>query len=105
MAENESLEARIARLEAINEIRGVMADYGHFYDSGWEGAGRDPDRVANLFLEDGSWGNIVSRDQIREFCAVQGAAKMSLHIAINPKIEVDGDCAKGAWSMLCPLVT
>jgi hypothetical protein len=30
---------------------------------------------------------------------------MSLHIAMNPKIEVDGDSASRSWNGLIPMVT
>jgi hypothetical protein len=102
---DETLERRIARLEAIDEIRGLMADYTHFFDTGWSGAGRDPDKVAALFTEDGVWGETIGPAAIRDWCATYGhTAKMSLHIAMNPKIEVDGDQAQGSWSGLVPLV-
>ena len=106
---NDDLESRIARLEAINEIRNVMADYTHFYDAGWSGAGQDSAKVGALFTEDAVWegdrGGQKGRAVIESWCAKFGhAAKMSLHIAINPKIEVDGDRAQGSWSGLIPMV-
>jgi len=111
MVDPTSLEARVARLEAIEDIRAVLHDYCHFYDTGWDGAGRDPDRVAALFTEDAIWdaGTIAparGRAAIRDWCATYGhAAGMSVHIMMNPKIEVDGDRATGAWTGLCPLVS
>jgi hypothetical protein len=102
---DETLERRIARLEAINDIRNVMADYTHFFDTGWAGAGRDPAKVGALFTEDGTWGETQGPAAIAAWCAKYGhTAKMSLHIAMNPKIEVEGDKARGAWSGLVPLV-
>ncbi|MBV9996870.1 MAG: nuclear transport factor 2 family protein [Caulobacteraceae bacterium] len=111
MANPESIEARLERLEAINDIRNVMADYCHYYDTGWDGAGRDPDKVGELFLEDGVWeggmaGRHVGRKTIRDWCANLGhAADMSCHIVMNPKIEVDGDKAKGSWAGFIPLIS
>jgi hypothetical protein len=103
---DESLEARVARLEAINEIRGIMADYTHYSDTGWEGAGRDAQKMAALFAEDAATGAAVGREAIANMCSTYWhTAKMSLHIAMNPKIEVDGETAQGSWTGLVPLVT
>jgi ketosteroid isomerase-like protein len=107
---DEDLKARIERLEAINDIRNLMADYTHYFDAGWPGAGQDAEKVGALFTEDAVWGGDAGaqtgRARIQSWCARYGhAAKMSLHIAMNPKIEVDGDRATGAWSGLIPMVT
>lgn len=111
MGDISAIEARLARLEDIEAIRGVLADYCHFYDTGWEGAGRDSARVAALFTEDGVWdagtvGSYTGREAIGGWCATYGhAAEMSVHIMMNPKIAVEGEAAHGTWTGLCPLVT
>ena len=102
--------ARLERLEAIEAIGNLMADYTHFFDTGWSGAGRDPARVGAVFTEDAVWGGDTGGQQgranIEAWCTKYGhAAKMSLHIAMNPKIEVSGETAKGAWNGLIPMVT
>jgi ketosteroid isomerase-like protein len=107
---DEDLRARVEKLEAINEIRNLMADYTHYFDTGWEGAGRDAVKVGALFTEDAVWGGDTGgqkgRARIESWCARFGhTAHMSLHIAMNPKIEVDGDSAQGAWNGLIPMVT
>ena len=107
---NDDLLARIEKLEAINEIRNLMADYTHNFDTGWEGAGRDAAKVGAVFTEDAVWGGDKGgqkgRANIEAWCAKYGhTAKMSLHIAMNPKIEVDGDSARGSWNGLIPMVT
>jgi hypothetical protein len=107
---DEDLRERITRLEAINDIRNLMADYTHYYDAGWSGAGQDATKVGALFTEDAIWGDDEKgqkgRERIQSWCARYGhAAKMSLHIAMNPKIEVNGDHAKGSWNGLIPMVT
>jgi len=105
------LEARIARLEAIHDIRNLMADYTHNFDAGWPGAGQDSAKVGSLFTEDGIWevdslGQTVGRAAIQEWCATHGhSAEMSLHIVMNPKIDVDGDAAEGSWAGLIPMVS
>jgi len=107
---SEDIIARLERLEAIEEISKLMADYTHFFDTGWSGAGRDPARVGAVFTEDAFWGGDTGgqqgRARIEAWCSKYGhAAKMSLHIAMNPKIEIDGDTATGAWTGLVPMVT
>lgn len=102
--------ARLERFEAIEAIGNLMADYTHFFDTGWSGAGRDAAKVGAVFTEDAVWGGDTGvqhgRAKIEAWCTKYGhAAKMSLHIAMNPKIEVDGDTAKGSWSGLIPMVT
>jgi len=104
------LLARIETLEAINAIRNLMADYTHYFDTGWGGAGRDAEKVGALFTDDAVWeseaGGQRGPEKIAKWCARYGhTAKMSLHIAMNPKIEVEGDSARGSWSGLIPLVT
>jgi ketosteroid isomerase-like protein len=107
---DEELKSRIAKLEAINHIRNVMADYTHYFDTGWSGAGRDAAKVGACFTEDAVWegdgGSHKGRAKIERWCAKYGhAAKMSLHIVMNPKIEVDGETARGSWNGLIPIVT
>jgi len=107
---SEELEGRVARLEAVHAIGNVMADYTHYFDTGWPGAGRDAKRVAHLFTEDALWevdGSVQSgRGNIQEWCAKYGhTARMSLHIVMNPKIEIDCDGAQGSWTGFIPLVT
>ncbi len=106
----ENLAERIARLESIEAIRALMADYAVLCDVGWPGAQGDPDRMAELFAEDGVWetdlhGAFVGRKVIRDLCArMFTAAVMSVHIPTNPKIEVDGDHARGHWTGWNPIV-
>lgn len=107
---DDDILARIEKLEAINDIRNLMADYTHNFDTGWPGAGRDAAKVGAVFTEDAIWGGDKGgqkgRANIEAWCAKYGhAAKMSLHIAMNPKIEADGDRARGSWNGLIPMVT
>jgi len=107
---DEDIAARLSKLEAINDIRNVMADYTHYFDTGWSGAGEDAAKVGALFTEDALWGDErgdqKGRARIESWCARFGhTAQMSVHIAMNPKIEVDGDTARGSWNGLVPLVT
>lgn len=106
----EDVLARLERLEAIEQIKKLMATYTHFFDTGWVGAGRDASKVGAVFTEDAVWGGDTGiqhgRARIESWCQKFGhAAKMSLHIAMNPTIEIDGDTAQGAWTGLIPMVT
>lgn len=111
MDQDASLEVRIRRLEDVEAIRRTMARYCRNYDTGWAGANRDSAAVGALFTEDAIWdagtaGRWHGRAEIQRWCAELGhAASMSVHITMNPDIEVSGDEATGSWSGLCPLVT
>jgi len=96
--QDESLAARVQRLEDMEEIRTVLLDYGRFLDS------RDFAAYSRLFAKDGEW--------VGGFGTVQGPAAIqtfmeknitgpnrgnTFHILSNFEIEVHGDTAK-AWS-------
>jgi hypothetical protein len=107
---DDDLLTRVAKLEAINEIRNLIADYTHYFDTGWEGAGRDAAKVAATFTEDATWGGDSGvqrgRATIEAWCAKYGhTAQMSLHIAMNSKVEVTGCNAQGSWNGLIRMVT
>jgi hypothetical protein len=108
-----ALEARLARLEAEAEIRGLKARYGELVDARY---GRDGPRphaeleplaseIAELFTEDAVWdggtdlGLCRGRAAIRErFLAP--TLRFSWHWFVKPRIEVDGDRARGSWDLL-----
>lgn len=111
MKSEASLKARIRRLEDIEDIRRTMARYCRNYDTGWPGANRNSAAVGALFTEDAIWdagpsGRWSGRQDIERWCAELGhAAKLSVHIAMNPEIDLATDSATGSWSGLCPLVS
>jgi len=95
---NPSIDSRIQRLEDIEEIRGVLTDYGRFLDA------RDFAAYARLFAKDGEW--------VGGFGAVKGPAAIqafmeknipgpntahNYHLLSNFEIDVHGDTAT-AWS-------
>lgn len=99
------LERRIARLEAQQQIEGLMAEYLYLVDRD-----PDPDRIAGLFSEEGVWeprGNLAvdqqparGRAQIRElFGAVPEAMPFLAHYITNAYVEVADDLrtAHGRW--------
>ena len=95
--DSKTLAARVQRLEDIQEIQGVLLDYGRFLDA------RDF-AATRLFAKDGEW--------VGGFGTVQGPAAIqafmeknitgpnrgnTFHILSNFKIDVHGDTAT-AWS-------
>jgi uncharacterized protein (TIGR02246 family) len=96
--DSKSLAARVQRLEDIQEIQGVLLDYGRYLDA------RDFAAYSRLFAKDGEW--------VGGFGTVQGPAAIqafmeknitgpnrgnTFHILSNFKIDVHGDTAT-AWS-------
>lgn len=96
--DSKSLAVRVQRLEDIQEIQGVLLDYGRYLDA------RDFAAYSRLFAKDGEW--------VGGFGTVQGPAAIqtfmeknitgpnrgnTFHILSNFKIDVHGDTAT-AWS-------
>ena len=113
-----ALEARLARLEAEEEIRRLKARYGALVDARY---GRDGPRpraeiepiaheIAELFTEEALWdggpglGLCRGRTAIRErFLAP--TLRFSWHYFVKPRIEVLGERARGTWDLLAPCTT
>lgn len=86
-----SLEERVARLEAIEEIRQLKARYAHYLDNGY-----DPQGIASLFAEDGEW--IIEGETVRGHEAIiRHCEKLpriipwSLHIITTSIVSIDAD--------------
>ena len=99
------MEQRLARIEAIEEIRQLKHLYFAYCDDNY-----NPPGIAALFTEDGVWqgelfGNHVGRDAIRQhFERVSSDIVFAAHLGMNSIIEVDGDTATGKWRMIMPSV-
>jgi hypothetical protein len=95
---------RVRRLADLEEIRTLKSLYCRWVDTGYDAAGADPARFAELFTEDGVWEVSAEpargRDAIRERAAA--SQRFKLHLAANPIVELDGDRAEGAWHVLVP---
>ena len=98
------IEQRLARLEAIEDIRALKAKYCALCDADY-----DPDGLAALFLPDGVWdggpfGRHVGREAIRAFFqGISGSIVIAAHLVLNPIIEVQSaDAATGRWRLIMP---
>ena len=98
------LEAQVARLSAIEDIKQLKAQYAEYCDHDY-----DPDGIASLFVEDAVWdggpgfGRYEGRAKIHAFFSqISDDIVLAAHLSMNPIIEVDGDKATGRWRLLCP---
>jgi hypothetical protein len=97
------LDRRVQRLEDIESIHRLKADYAAACDGGYDGAG-----FAGLFVEDGVWegigfGIFTGRTAIAGF--ISGCARETpwiVHFITNARIDVSdtGDCASGSFYLL-----
>lgn len=86
-----TLEQRIARLEAIEEIKQLKAKYAHNLDNGY-----DPQGIASLFAEDGEWiiegQAIKGREAIMRHCEkLPQVIPWSLHMMTTSTVTIDVD--------------
>jgi hypothetical protein len=100
------LDARLARLEAIEAIRILKARYADVCDTGY-----DPVRMRPFFTEDAVWdggprfGRYEGIDAVCEFFAgISSEITWALHYMVAPIVEVadDGETATGSWYLLEP---
>ena len=99
----EDLEKRIQRLEDIEAIKQLKALCCEICDDH-----HDPDRIVTIFTEDGTWegkgiGTATGHEAIRKL--FEGFGEMmsfTQHMAMNPRISVEGDAATGTWYFFGP---
>ena len=103
LAEVRELRDRVRRLEDIEALRNLKAEYAAGCDDNY-----DADRLAALFVEDATWesegmGRHEGREAIREFFrGISGHFVFALHYGLNPQIEVTGDTARARWYLFMP---
>jgi hypothetical protein len=99
----EDLASRITRLEDIEAIKQLKAEYCDICDDL-----HNPERITSLFAEDGIWespsfgkaqGHTAIRDLFQEF---RDMFSFSQHNITNPRIVINGDRATGIWYLLGP---
>ena len=99
-----TVEARLARLEAAEQIRALKARYCELCDNGY-----DADKLAALFVEDAVWdggrqlGRYEGREAIlRFFQGMPAMLSFAIHYVSNPFITVSDDAmsGKGSWYLL-----
>lgn len=112
------LEARLRAVEDVQAIERLKARYGELVDRryGPQGVvGADEldvlaTEIAALFTEDAVWdgGKILGlcrgRAEIRERFR-EPTLLFSWHFFVKPRIEVEGDRARGTWDILAPCTT
>ena len=110
------LEQRVKGLEAVHAIHNLKAHYAELVDARYtldgpksaEEIGRIADRIALLFTEDAVWdggerlGAWRGRDEIRKRF-LDPTLHFTLHYFVKPRIEVEGDRARGRWDILAPI--
>ena len=100
-----SMEERLARLEAIEEIKALKARYCAYADDDYDAEG-----LASLFVPDGIWdggqefGRYVGREDFKKFLdRTRGDIRFAAHLVLNPIIEIqDATHATGKWRLLMP---
>ncbi|NQT48646.1 MAG: nuclear transport factor 2 family protein [Chloroflexi bacterium] len=104
MSQEQDMEARLQKLEAIQEITNLESQYAFAADT------RQVDIYVNLFTEDGvidlrPYGErIMGREAIRRFReASPEKVAFSVHYLHNPHIVVDGNRAWGRFYWLAAL--
>jgi hypothetical protein len=113
-----ALEQRVARVEAEQEIHRLKARYGELVDARYDREGPRPraqlepiaTRIAELFSADAVWdggaglGVCRGREAIRERF-LEPTLRFSWHYFVKPRIEVEGERARGSWDLLVPCTT
>ena len=104
MTDITTLQARIQRLEDIEEIKKLTATYGRYVNKGWNGEVVDFDKLPHVFTKDARWqaaamnADVTGIENIIEL--LKTATKpgdLAMHSFTNPIIDVDGDAASANW--------
>lgn len=110
------LEAKLAAVEAVQEIHNLKARYAELVDSRYTQEGPRPadevsriaDEIVALFSRDAVWdggtelGRWQGHEEIRKRF-LDPTLRFTLHYFVKPQIQVDGDRATGRWDILAPV--
>ncbi len=100
---SDGLEARLRRLEDLEEIHQLLVDYGHHLDAA------DLDAYVELFADDGELllGPVARATGPAEIKAVMskalaGAKGNSYHVISSPRVALEGDAAtsEAMWTVV-----
>jgi hypothetical protein len=102
---SDALEQRLRRLEDLEAIRHLTAQYAHIVDKGYNGKGKlNGEALRPIFTKDATWTNAAFRAQAEGIDNIivlleksTEAFAFAMHSFTNPVIEVDGDTAKATW--------
>jgi len=104
MSETANLEARIQRLEDIEEITKLTATYGLYVNKGWNGEVVDFGKLPDVFTPDARWqsaamnADVTGIEHIIELLTTATApGDLAMHSFTNPIIDINGDTATGNW--------
>ncbi len=111
----EALEGRLRRLEDAEALRALKWRYAELADARYrdgapldgEALARLADELAALFTEDAVWdggpalGVCRGRSAIRERF-LSPTLHFSRHYFANPRLEIEGDTARGRWEVFAP---
>ena len=105
-----TLENRIRALEDIESIKRLKADYC-FYADIWNESEERGRHFGALFAPDGVWdvghkrctGPIEIAEELLTL-PLTFRLRIGIHLALNPRIDLDGDRATGTWHLLIPVV-
>ena len=101
---NDSLEARVRRIEDYQTILDLKGRYCNACDGGWDRPSHDFKAVTELFTEDAVWDGrpglplAEGREAIGEMMmAFRAKLPFIIHHVMNPVITINGDTATGHW--------
>lgn len=99
-----TLEARVRRLEDLEEIRMVTARYAHAVNKGWDGKTIDLEALRNVFADDVEWEmkdfgarGVGLETILADIPQSTAMVEFSMHAPISPVIDLDGDSATSTW--------
>jgi hypothetical protein len=101
--EDGALVRCLTALEDIEAIKRLKAEYCDICDDD-----HNQERIVKIFTSDGIWeskgvGRAEGHAELRKlFQSFQERISFSQHNVFNPRIEVDGDRARGIWYFMGP---
>lgn len=98
-----TLEARIQRLEDIEELKQLKIRYAAYCDDDYNADGLVPLFTESAIWDGGPMGRFEGHDALRTFfSSADQTVPFAIHHVTNPLIEVEGDRATGRWYLWQP---